>query len=150
MAVSVQAKPFDVAAEISAVTRAAGDAGAVVSFTGIVRRGAEGVETLTLEHFPGMTERKLEEIENEAHARWPLLASKIVHRVGGLCPGESIVLVITASAHRHAAFEAAMFLMDYLKTRAPFWKSERTARSEHWVEARGSDDEAAARWSADG
>ena len=150
MAVAVQEMSFDVAAEIAAVTEAAGDAGAVVSFTGIVRRGSEGVETLTLEHFPGMTERKLEEIETEAHVRWPLLASRIVHRVGALRPGESIVLVVTASAHRRAAFEAAMFLMDYLKTQAPFWKCERTAEREHWVEARGSDDDAAARWTVKG
>ncbi len=148
LAVSVQEEPFDTGAEIAAVAEAAGDAGAVVSFTGMVRAGDAGVETLTLEHYPGMTERKLEAIEREAHTRWPLLGSRIIHRVGNLSPGESIVLVVTASAHRQAAFDAAMFLMDYLKTQAPFWKSERTAEGEHWVEARGSDDDAAARWAA--
>ena len=148
LAVSVQEEPFDTGAEIAAVARAAGDAGAVVSFTGMVRTGDTGVQTLTLEHYPGMTERKLEAIEREAHTRWPLLGSQIVHRVGSLSPGESIVLVVTASAHRQAAFDAAMFLMDYLKTQAPFWKSERTAAGERWVEARESDDDAAARWAA--
>ena len=148
MAVSVQEEPFDTGAEIAAVAEAAGDAGAVVSFTGLVRTGDAGVRTLTLEHYPGMTERKLEAIEREAHARWPLLGSQIIHRVGSLRPGESIVLVVTASAHRQAAFDAAMFLMDYLKTQAPFWKSERTAGEERWVEARESDDDAAARWTA--
>lgn len=148
LAVSVQEEPFDVGAEIAAVANAAGDAGAVASFTGIVRRGDAGVETLMLEHFPVMTEKKLEAIEREAHARWPLLASRIVHRIGTLRPGELIVLVVTASAHRQAAFEAAMFLMDYLKTRAPFWKCEQTADGKRWIEARESDDEAAARWSA--
>ncbi len=150
MSVSVQEAPFDAGAEIAAVAEEAGDAGAVVSFSGIVRRGEAGVLSLTLEHFPGMTERKLAEIEREAHERWPLLASRIVHRVGTLEAGEPIVLAVTASAHRQAAFEAAAFLMDYLKTRAPFWKRERTAEGASWVEARESDDAAASRWSEAG
>lgn len=146
MAVTVQVAPLDIGAEIGAATAAAGDAGAIVSFAGVVRRGKTGVTSMTLEHFPGMTEKKLESIEAEARARWPLLASRILHRVGTLQVGDPIVLVITASAHRQAAFEAAMFLMDYLKTQAPFWKKERTAQGAQWVEARESDDAAAARW----
>jgi len=148
MSVSVQEAPFDPAAETRKVVEAAGDAGAVVSFTGLVRRGADGVEALTLEQYPGMTERALAEIEREAKGRWPLLAARIVHRVGCLLPGEPIVLVAVASAHRQAAFEASSFLMDYLKTKAPFWKKERTAEGDRWVQARESDDEAADRWSA--
>ena len=150
MSVSVGQADFDPAAEIAAVTEAAGDAGAVVSFTGLVRRGPAAVAALTLEHYPGMTERRLAEIEAAASQRWPLLATRIVHRVGTLRPGERIVLVVVASAHRQAAFEAAMFLMDYLKTRAPFWKQEQLPEGARWVSARVSDDTAAARWSAAG
>jgi len=104
------------------------------------------VSAMTLEHYPGMTERELERIENEAHSRWPLLASTIIHRVGRLLPGENIVLVAVASAHREAAFAAAQFLMDYLKTEAPFWKREEMGEGERWVEERAADREAAARW----
>jgi molybdopterin synthase catalytic subunit len=133
----VQNEDFDVGAEIAALTRGRSDIGAVVTFSGLVRD-----VTLTLEHYAGMTERELGKIEAEAQARWALQACLIVHRVGTLKPGDNIVLVITASAHRKDAFEAAEFLMDYLKTRAPFWKRE----GEDWVEAKTSDDKAAERW----
>lgn len=135
--IRVQAQDFDIGAEIADLTRGRTDIGAVVTFTGIVRDVA-----LELEHYPGMTERELGRIEDEAHERWMLQASLMVHRIGKLAPGDNIVLVVTASAHREDAFKAAEFLMDYLKTRAPFWKRE----GERWVEARGSDDDAAKRW----
>ena len=135
--IRVQTEDFDVSNEIAALTKGRSDIGAIVSFSGLVRD-----VTLTLEHYPGMTERELDRIEAEAHERWALQASLIVHRVGELAPGDNIVLVVTASAHRKDAFEAAEFLMDYLKTRAPFWKRE----GEVWVEAKTSDDEAAERW----
>lgn len=135
--IRVQHEDFDVSAEIAALTKARTDIGAVVTFSGIVRD-----VTLELEHYPGMTERELGKIEEEARARWKLQASLIVHRVGRLEPGENIVLVVTASSHREDAFKAAEFLMDYLKTRAPFWKRE----GENWVEAKASDDKAAERW----
>lgn len=135
--IRVQHEDFDVSAEIAALTKARTDIGAVVTFSGIVRD-----VTLELEHYPGMTERELGKIEEEARARWKLQASLIVHRVGKLEPGENIVLVVTASSHREDAFKAAEFLMDYLKTRAPFWKRE----GENWVEAKASDDKAAERW----
>jgi molybdopterin synthase catalytic subunit len=126
-----------VSAEIAALTGTRTDVGAVVTFSGIVRDVA-----LELEHYPGMTERELGKIEEEARARWKLQASLIIHRVGKLDPGDNIVLVVTASSHREDAFKAAEFLMDYLKTRAPFWKRE----GENWVEAKASDDKAAERW----
>lgn len=135
--IRVQHEDFDVSAEIAALTKARTDIGAVVTFSGIVRDVA-----LELEHYPGMTERELDKIEAEAHARWKLQASLIIHRIGKLAPGENIVLVVTASAHRGDAFEAAEFLMDYLKTRAPFWKRE----GENWVAAKASDDKATERW----
>lgn len=135
--IRVQHKDFNVSAEIAALTRARTDIGAVVTFSGIVRDVA-----LELEHYPGMTERELDRIEMEAHARWSLQASLIIHRIGKLAPGDNIVLVVTASAHRGDAFEAAEFLMDYLKTRAPFWKRE----GENWVAAKASDDKASERW----
>lgn len=148
MAVRVQEADFDVAAEIAALTAGDEDVGAVVTFTGLVRRiGAEpGPQSMTLEHYPGMTEAALADIEAEARARWPLSGVTIIHRVGPLAPGARIVLVVAASRHRHAAFEAAAFLMDYLKTRAPFWKKERSAAGERWVDARESDEAARARW----
>lgn len=149
MSVAVQEADFDLAHEMAALTSGRTDIGAVVTFTGLVRGGDDGsIATMTLEHYPGMTERELERIEAEAHARWPLQATRIVHRVGPLAPGDNIVLVIAASRHRHAAFEAASFLMDFLKTDAPFWKKE-AARdgSGEWVDARESDDTARARWS---
>ncbi|MCC6921205.1 MAG: molybdenum cofactor biosynthesis protein MoaE [Alphaproteobacteria bacterium] len=145
MAVRIQAADFDAGAEIAALTAGRDDIGAVVSFTGLVRGGE--VSAMTLEHYPGMTERALEQIEAEANRRWPLKASLVVHRVGRLEPGANIVLVLTASEGRHAAFEAASFLMDYLKTDAPFWKSEERADgSTSWVDAREADDSAKTRW----
>jgi molybdopterin synthase catalytic subunit len=149
MAVRVQAADFDLGAELAALRAGRADIGALVSFTGLVRdaEGGESVSGLELEHYPGMTERALEEIEAEAHRRWPLKASLIVHRVGPLAPGEQIVMVATASAHRQAAFEAAEFLMDYLKSRAPFWKRETTPAGARWVDARTADESALARWS---
>ena len=150
MAVRVQAAPFDLSAEIAALTAGRTDAGAVVTFTGMVRgdEAGRGISSLTLEHYPGMTEAELARVEAEAAARWPLAASLIVHRIGELKPGEPIVLVITASAHRHAAFEAASFLMDYLKARAPFWKKVTYLDgASSWVDAKDTDTAAAARWS---
>ena len=148
MTVRVQEADFDVAAEIRALT-AGRDAGAVVTFTGLVRagEGAARIIAMTLEHYPGMTESALAQVEAEANRRWPLAASLIVHRHGRLVPGDNIVLVVAVSAHRQAAFEAANFLMDYLKTEAPFWKREERASGETvWVEAKASDDAARDRW----
>ena len=151
MAVRVQREDFDPGREMAALGEGRHDIGAVASFTGIVRaeKGAGGISAMTLEHYPGMTERKLAEIEAEAHRRWPLEASLIVHRYGRLEPGERIVLVATASSHRKAALEACAFLIDWLKTKAPFWKLEEGAGGEQWVDAREADDEAAARWAED-
>ena len=148
MAVRVQEEPFDVGAELAALTEGRTDIGGVASFTGLVRdvAGDARVAAMTLEHYPGMTERKLAEIEAEARRRWPLQASLIVHRCGRMLPGEPIVLVATASAHRRAALEACAFLIDWLKTRAPFWKLEETPAGEKWVGAHEGDDAAAARW----
>ncbi len=143
MTVRVQEADFDIGAEIDALTAGRTDIGAVATFTGLVRDFGGGGEAMTLEHYPGMTEKALAAIAAEAAARWPLAGATIVHRVGRLAPGERIVLVATASRHRAAAFEAAEFLMDYLKTRARFWKREAGAG---WVDARESDDAAAARW----
>jgi molybdopterin synthase catalytic subunit len=149
MTVRVQREDFEPGTEIARLQRE--DAGAIVSFVGVVRGESHGEKlvSMTLEHFPGMTERELERIAREARSRWSLQGVSVVHRVGELKPGERIVLVVTAAAHRRAAFEAAEFLMDYLKTRAPFWKRELRASGEHWVDARRSDDEAAARWTRD-
>ena len=149
MAVRVQREDFEVGAEVARLTAGRTDIGAVVTFTGVVRAANDGagVAGMTLEHYPGMTEQELARVEAEAGERWPLQASLIVHRVGALKPGDNIVLVVTASAHRQAAFEAAAFLMDYLKTRAPFWKKELTREGEErWVDARDSDETAAKRW----
>jgi len=150
--IRVQAEDFDCSAEIRALTTGRDDIGAVVSFTGLVRRG-EGeaaIRAMTLEHYPGMTEKELERIEAEAMARWPLSASTIIHRHGRLAPGDNIVLVITASRHRQAAFEAAGFLMDYLKTNALFWKKEEPLEGEgNWVNAKSADDAATLRWRDD-
>ncbi len=148
MPVRVQRETFDVAAEVAALTAGRTDIGAIVTFTGRVRGEDGRLAAMTLEHYPGMTEAELLRIEAEAASRWPLQASLIVHRIGELRPGDDIVLVVTASAHRQAAFEAAGFLMDYLKTRAPFWKKETDASGEvTWVEAREGDESAARRWS---
>jgi molybdopterin synthase catalytic subunit len=147
--IRVQLGEFDVGAEIRALTAGLADVGAVVTFTGVVRGGEGGsaIRALTLEHYPGMTEAELERIEGEARERWPLNATLIGHRHGRLVPGDNIVLVITASKHRHAAFEAASFLMDYLKTNAPFWKKEELATGDSaWVGSRTADDKAAGRW----
>lgn len=146
--ISVQTEDFDAGSEIEHLTGETGEVGAVVSFVGVVRGGPsdDPLISMTLEHYPGMTERELEKIEAEARARWPLTDALIVHRIGTLKPGDRIVLVVTASAHRKAAFEAAEFLMDYLKTRAPFWKRETRASGVHWVEGKDADAAAAARW----
>lgn len=150
--IRVQAEDFDCGAEIRALTAEREDIGALVSFTGLVRRG-EGeaeIRAMTLEHYPGMTEKELERIEAEAKSRWPLSATTIIHRHGRLLPGDNIVLVITASPHRQAAFEAAEFLMDYLKTNAPFWKKEEPQHGEGgWVAAKHADGAAAERWRED-
>lgn len=151
--IRIQTEDFEIGAEVRALTAGRTDLGAIVTFTGTVRdtapkiAGGQPITTMSLEHYPGMTERELERIERQALERWPLAASLVIHRVGTLLPGDNIVLVVTASAHRRAAFEAAEFLMDYLKTSAPFWKSEVGADGRaHWVDARDSDDAALARW----
>jgi molybdopterin synthase catalytic subunit len=147
--IRVQREDFDIGAEIAALTRGNHRIGGVASFIGVVRSGAETIGAMTLEHYPGMTEKKLAEIEAEARQRWPLEASLIIHRYGRLEPGARIVLVVTASAHRQAAFEACEFLVDWLKTKAPFWKIEETSAGPRWVEARADDDQAAKRWVID-
>ncbi len=153
MAVRVQREEFDAAAEVRTLMDGRTDIGGAVTFTGFVRGEAKGKQllTLTLEHYPGMTEAELQRIENEARARFDLSASLIVHRFGELKPGDPIVLVATASAHRSAAFQAAEFLMDYLKSRAPFWKKESFADgSESWVDEHASDYDALGRWGGPG
>jgi len=152
VAVRVQTQDFDIGAEVRRLGGGRSDIGGIVTFTGVVRGEAKGkpLTSMTLEHYPGMTEAELERVEAEAHRRWPLHACTIIHRFGELKPGDNIVLVVTASAHRHAAFEAAEFLMDYLKSNAPFWKKETLAEGEsRWVDARESDEDALARWQAD-
>jgi molybdopterin synthase catalytic subunit len=146
--IRVQEGPFDVGAELAALSAGRTNIGAIASFVGLVRdhAGDQAIGAMTLEHYPGMTEKKLAEIEAEAGARWPLQASLIVHRYGRMLPGEPIVLVATASQHRAAALEACAFLIDWLKTEAPFWKLEETGENQRWVEARAADDRAAARW----
>jgi molybdopterin synthase catalytic subunit len=146
--IRVQAELFDPAAELAGFARGRTDVGGVASFIGLVRdeHGGEPVAAMTLEHYPGMTERQLAAIEAEARERWPLLDVLVIHRHGRMVPGEPIVLVATASAHRAAALEACAFLIDWLKTKAPFWKLEETGRGERWVEARASDEAAARRW----
>lgn len=146
MAVRVQREDFDLAAEIAALRAGRTDIGALVSFTGLVRDREGVLVALELEHYPGMTEKALAAIEAEARGRWPLDACLIVHRYGRLVPGEQIMMVATASAHRAAAFEAAEFLMDYLKSRAPFWKKEAGPEGARWVDARDADEEALTRW----
>jgi molybdopterin synthase catalytic subunit len=146
--IRIQEADFDIAREISALTKGRTDIGAVVSFSGICRGSEAGgpIAALTLEHYPGMAEAEIARHAETATSRWPLTALTVVHRVGRITPGENIVLVLTASAHRQAAFEAAEFLMDYLKANAPFWKREESAAGTSWVEARHRDDAAAARW----
>ena len=144
MAVRLQREDFDVGAEIALLSAGRTDVGAVASFTGICR--GDGIAAMTLEHYPGMAEAEIERHVEEAQRRWPLLGVTVIHRHGRLVPGDNIVLVATASSHREAAFAAAEFLMDYLKTRAPFWKMEERAAGHGWVEARESDAASAARW----
>ena len=148
IATRVQTAAFDIAAELAALAAGRTDIGAVVSFTGYVRDMSHGapVEAMTLDHYPAMTAKALAAIAAEAAARWPLQGGIVIHRHGRLLPGEAIVLVGVASAHRAAAFEAAAFLMDWLKTKAPFWKREEAGGTARWVEAQASDDAAAARW----
>ncbi|PKU23946.1 molybdenum cofactor biosynthesis protein MoaE [Telmatospirillum siberiense] len=146
MSVRVQREDFDPGAEIARMTEGRTDVGAVTSFVGLVRGAAGDGSAMTLEHYPGMTERQLSAIEAEACGRWPLLDSLIIHRFGRLNPGDRIVLVAVASSHRAAAFAACEFLIDWLKTRAPFWKLEEGPGGEHWVEAKDDDDDRADRW----
>ena len=148
ISVRVQEADFDTGRELEALTRGRKDVGALASFVGLVRDANDGraVGDMTLEHYPGMTEAALTEICTQALARWDILDALVIHRVGRLAPGERIVLVGVTSAHRRQAFEACEFIMDYLKTRAPFWKKESTPEGERWVEARESDDMAANRW----
>ena len=146
--IRVQEEDFDVGAEFARLTDGRTDVGGVASFVGIVRGAAGTVNAMTLEHYPGMTERELEKIEAEARRRWPLQDVLVVHRYGRLEPGERIVLVLTASEHRGAALESCEFLIDWLKTKAPFWKLEEGESGETWVEARQSDDDAAERWAS--
>ncbi len=148
MTVRVQADDFDIGVEIDALTKGKHGIGGVASFMGVVREmvGEQPIAAMTLEHYPAMTEKKLAEIEAEAHRRWPLEASLIVHRHGRLEPGDRIVLVITCAKSRGPALAACEFLIDWLKTKAPFWKLEETADGEQWVDARGSDGAAAERW----
>jgi molybdopterin synthase catalytic subunit len=146
--IRIQEADFDVAQEIATLSRGRTDIGAVVSFSGICRGSDDGktLAALTLEHYPGMAEAEIERHAGTAMSRWPLAGLTVIHRVGRIVSGENIVLVVTASAHRQAAFEAAEFLMDYLKANAPFWKREESADGTSWVEARQHDDAAAARW----
>ena len=150
MNVRITQEPIDAAAETTALARGRTDIGAVVMFSGVCRgdEAGEKIAALSLEHYPGMAEAEIESHVREAEARWPLLGARVVHRTGRIQPGETIVLVATASAHRQAAFAAAEFLMDYLKTKAPFWKKVEAAGVMHWVEAHEKDDKAAARWKA--
>jgi molybdopterin synthase catalytic subunit len=152
MAVRVQEEDFDMGAEIAALRRDNPKIGAVASFLGLVRDLNEGagVAEMTLEHYPAMTRKALEQIVDEARRRWDIYDVLVIHRVGTLKPLDQIVLVVVASAHRGEAFSACEFIMDYLKTQAPFWKKEVTGSGERWVEARTSDDESAARWNNEG
>ncbi len=144
--VSIRTADFDAGVEIEKLRRAG--VGAIATFSGIVRNNAEtpGLIAMTLEHFPGMTEQEIQNIIEQARRRWPITALKVIHRVGRLLPQENIVFVGTASAHRQAAFDSASFIMDYLKTRAPFWKKEETSSGAQWVEARETDDIALQKW----
>jgi len=149
--IKVQAEDFDIGAEVKALTEGRTDIGAIVTFTGTVRDGSADnpLVSMTLEHYPGMTESELARIEKEANERWRLQGVLIIHRFGELKPGDNIVLVVTASRHRQAAFDAASFLMDFLKTNAPFWKKETGPDGANWVAAKSSDDDALDKWSED-
>ena len=144
--IRVQQEDFDIGVEIARLKAGRSDIGAIVAFVGTVRDQAGAIDEMTLEHYPGMTEAELKRIEAEASARWPLQASLIVHRYGTLKPSENIVLVLAASEHREAAFRTAEFLMDYLKTRAPFWKRESGPQGNRWVEVDARDEVAGSRW----
>ena len=148
MKISVQTEDFDPGAECAALSRGRKDIGAVASFVGLVRDSNDGagISRRTLEHYPAMTEKSLAEIVEQARGRWDVMDATVIHRVGELRPGDNIVLVVVASAHRGDAFAACEFIMDYLKTRAPFWKKEKTPEGERWVDARESDDRAAEKW----
>ena len=148
MKIAVQTEAFDLGAEVNAISHDRTDIGAIASFVGLARDMNEGsgVQAMTLEHYPGMTEKALSALVEDANARWALLDVTVIHRVGRLLPGDPIVLVAVASSHRHDAFAACEYIMDALKTRAPFWKKEETPEGERWVDARVSDDTAAARW----
>ena len=148
--IRLQREPFDAAAEAAKLTRGRTDVGALVTFTGICRgtEASEPIAALTLEHYPGMAEAEIERHVEEAKTRWPLMGVTVIHRYGRITPGEDIMMVAVASSHREAAFAAAEFLMDYLKTRAPFWKQVEKAGEKTWVEAKASDDTAAERWTA--
>jgi len=149
MMVRLQREDFDAAAEVAALTAGRDDVGAVVTFTGLCRGSENGqpIAALVLEHYPGMAEAEIARHVEEAERRWPLLGVTVIHRYGRLAPGDNIVLVVTAASHRHDAFAAAEFLMDYLKTRAPFWKQVERAVGMQWVDAKAEDDAAAGRWS---
>ena len=151
MSIRVQTQDFDIGAEIAQLRKGNAKIGAIASFIGLVRDVNEGdqVSTMTLEHYAGMTEKALDEIVAQAKSRWDIYDALVVHRVGRLLPLDQIVLVVVTSAHRGDAFAACEFLMDYLKTQAPFWKKEDTAKGARWVDARESDDVAAARWKAE-
>ncbi len=144
--VSVQLEDFDINTEIASIRGSRTDIGAIVTFTGTVRDVGGSLASMTLEHYPGMTERELENIASEAEKRWPLMGCRVIHRFGTLKPADNIVLVITLSAHRQAAFEAADFLMDFLKSRAPFWKKEDVGTDAVWVDAKETDENALKRW----
>ena len=146
VSISIQTEDFDPGHEIEALTKDAGVAGAVASFVGLVRDEDKSLAAMTLEHYAGMTEKAIAEIVTTAQQRWLVLGVRVIHRIGRLLPGDRIVLVVVSSKHRGDAFAACEFIMDFLKTRAPFWKKERTPDGERWVEARASDDAAAARW----
>ena len=146
--IRIQEADFDIAREISALTKGRSDIGAVVSFSGICRGSEDGasIAALTLEHYPGMAEAEIARHAETAMSRWPLSGISVIHRVGRITPGENIVLVLTASQHRQAAFEAGEFLMDYLKANAPFWKRVDSTEGANWIDARDHDEDAAARW----
>ena len=151
--ISVQTEDFNIAQEYLELRERAGDAGAIVTFTGLVREiydhgnpGAEKIQSLTLEHYPGMTEKALQSIVDAANEKWALLSTRVIHRVGSLEPSDQIVFVGTASAHRQNAFDATRFIMDYLKSEAPFWKKQSTEKGEEWIESRQSDTDALETW----
>jgi len=149
--VCVQTEPFDLGLEYNQFLVGDRSAGAVASFVGRVREtnDDQSIKQLELEHYPGMTEKVMHEVLIDAQGRWPLLGARVIHRVGALSPGDNIVLVLTSSAHRHAALDACAFIMDHLKTRATFWKKEQTPEGQRWVKGRDSDQEAQARWHAE-